>query len=164
VNRNIYFYNNIWSDFTGTMGEDLDGGRGEFSDGDPMETKNLVFDNNLYWNAGYQIPAGEVVSPIPDDIRRFIANPLMNVDQSNVILPHWDGNAFPSGKFAIRDEFIRLVRDYGAISIFSPAKNNADPAFAPGEDILGRPRRWSPDLGAYENQIDFILMPLFFIK
>jgi hypothetical protein len=160
-NQNIYFYNNIWSDFTGSMGEDLEAGAGKFSDGDPMDTDNLVLDNNLYWNGGNQIPDGDLVSPISDDPRRIIVDPEIATDQSNMILPYWDGSTFLSGQSSIREEFLRLVKKYGMISTYSPAKNKADPAFAPLEDILGQPRNGLPDLGAYEQRIEFRLaLPL----
>jgi len=154
-NQNIYFYNNIWSDFTGTMGEGLDEDTGKFSDGDPAFTENLVLNNNLYWNSENPIPDGDLVSPIPDDPQRFIDNPELATDQSDVVLPFWDGSAFLSGKETIRDEFIRLVKEYGVISFFSQAKNKADPTFAPSDDILGRPRQGYPDLGAYEYPFFF---------
>ena len=51
----------------------------------------------------------------------------------------------PSG-----EEFERLVALYGTISGGSPAVGQADPAHAPEDDVLGRRRDASPDLGAFE--------------
>jgi hypothetical protein len=152
-NQNIAFYNNIWSDPTGTMGANLDGGNGEFSDGDPADTLNLILDNNIYWNGGAAIPPGELVSPLVHDARRVVANPLLNTNQASVVLPRWNGSAFLSGSTSIREEFVRLVEQYGKILPGSPANGKADRAFAPADDILGRPRTATPDLGAYEYNL-----------
>lgn len=153
VNEDITFVNNVWSDPTGTMGVDLEGGDGEFSDGDPAETNNLILDNNLYWNGGSAIPGGEIASPLVDDARRVVANPLIPSDQESVILPRWTGWAFASGNQSIRQEFVRLVEQYGRLAAGSPAIGGADPALAPPDDILGRSRSATPDLGAYEYRI-----------
>jgi hypothetical protein len=153
-NQNIFFHNNIWSDPTGTMGD-------EFSDGDPADTENLVLNNNLYWNRGVAIPDGDLFSPLQDDPRRIVSDPWLAKNQSNIVLPYWNGSSFLSGKESIRDEFIRLARKYAMIFFFSPAKNEADPAFAPIDDILGQPRTGLPDLGAYEDSFTTFLFSPF---
>jgi hypothetical protein len=133
----------------------------QFSDGDPADTENLIVNNNLYWNGGSPIPDGDLFSPLDDDPRPVILDPWLIADQSKIVTPYWDGSSFLSGSETIRDEFVRLVRSYGMIPFFSPAKNAADPAFAPKDDILGRPRIGLPDLGAYENLYSFrICAPL----
>lgn len=157
-NENIYFYNNIWSDPTGTMGAELSSPP-QFSDGDPGATTNLVLNNNLYWNEGEAIPAGILVSPLIDDTGRVVADPLLNTDQDSILLPRWNGSTFLSGNRFIRQEFQRLVERYGKIPADSPAVDQADPALAPADDILGRPRLGPPDLGAYE-QGAIIYLPL----
>lgn len=167
-NQNIFFYNNIWSDPTGTMGAGLNGGNNQFSSGDPSATKNLILDNNLYWNGGKAIPPGDVASPSQDTHRR-VANPRLNTNQTNIVLPRWNGATFLSGKTTIRQEFIRLVNLYGKIPANSPAIGKANPTFAPSTDILRRIRR-TPDLGAYEYispttssvaGITFLTLPFF---
>jgi Calx-beta domain len=65
------------------------------------------------------------------------------------VLPRWNGATFASGNATGREEFIRLVNLYGAIPAGSPAQDQADPALAATDDILGRPRS-APDLGAFE--------------
>lgn len=156
LNQNITFANNIWSDPTGTLGADLAGGPNEFASGDAAATNNLVLDNNLYWNGGAVIPPGDPVSPLVDDAQRIVADPELNTDQSAILLPRWQGTAFASGNTSIREEFVRLVDAYGRIPATSPAIGQADPAYAPFEDILGRPRGRTADLGAYEY--DFIVL------
>lgn len=148
-NLNIYFYNNIWSDPTGSMGACLGCGGDDFSDGDPASTTNLVLDNNFYWNGGESIPDGNVLSPNTHDLNRVIADPGLPVDQSGLVLPRWNGTSFLSGNTTVGDEFLRLVY-YGAISSSSSASGAANPAFAPSEDILGTSRPSAPSMGAYE--------------
>jgi hypothetical protein len=150
VNQNIYFYNNLWADPTGTMGAEAGGGANDFSDGPAADVSNLVLDNNLYWNGGAAIPPGEQVSPLVDDGNRVVANPLLNANHASIVLPRWNGVAFLSGATSIQQEFTRLVMRYGAIPANSPAAGQGDPAHAPAEDILGRARDGAPDIGAFE--------------
>ncbi|MCB0190933.1 MAG: right-handed parallel beta-helix repeat-containing protein [Anaerolineae bacterium] len=151
-NENIFFYNNIWSDPTGTMGSNLtsDPANNRFSLGDPEHTIDIKLDYNLYWNGSEEIPNGTPVSPLVDDPNRIVANPLLNTNHDAVVLPRWDGTIFSSGNRTIRQEFIRLVEEYGKIEPNSPAIDQADPASAPTVDILGHRRLTEPDLGAYE--------------
>jgi hypothetical protein len=151
-NENISFINNIWSDPTGTMGAESAGETNEFSDGDPSQTSNLVLDNNLYWNGGAEIPPGDLVSPLQDDPRPIVADPLLNYNHGSIVLPRWNGLSFMSGSSSIREEFVRLVEAYGKIPAESPSVGQADPAQAPSDDILGHLRPPSPGLGAYESQ------------
>lgn len=141
-NENISFRNNIWSDSTGTMSE--------FADGVRLFTNNLVLDNNLYWNGGNPIPPGELLNPMVDDHHRTIGQPNINEVYTGLVLPYWSGVSFLSGSTSIREEFIRLVNQYGAIPSSSAAVNRADPTYAPPDDILGRKRSGVPDLGAFE--------------
>lgn len=158
VNDNIRFYNNIWSDPTGTMGAEFSGGSNDFSDGLPAETTNLVLDNNLYWNGGAAIPPGDQVNPNVNDANRVVANPLLG-NQTGLVLPHWNGSAFPSGSSTIRQEFERLVNLYGNPAAGSSAANAADAAQSPADDILGNPRGPNPDLGAYEDGFTLTVTP-----
>jgi hypothetical protein len=149
VNENVFFHNNVWSDSTGTMGADASGSANDFSDGAPAETTNMRLDRNHYWNGGAAIPPGDVASPLADDARRIVANPGLNTNLAAIVLPRWNGTSFLSGNATVRQEFVRLVNLYGAIPAGSPAQNQADPALAAAEDILGRTRA-TPDLGAFE--------------
>lgn len=149
LNQNIAFYNNIWADPTGTMGASGSGDDNEFASGDAGVTNNLILDNNLYWNGGAAIPPGDPISPTDDD-RRVVADPELNTDQSGVILPRWEGTQFASGNTTVRQEFERLVDLYGRLPSTSPAIGQADPAFAPIDDILGNYRGVVADMGAFE--------------
>jgi hypothetical protein len=140
-NEDITFVNNIWSDATGTMGD--------FSGGDRSDTVGLTFKRNLYWNGGRKIPAGDLVSPMRDDPLRIVRNPHLERDQ-RMTLPYWEGSRFRSGNRTIAQEFLRIVRRFGAIPGDSPAVGRALDAFTPTFDILGRRRGASADLGAYE--------------
>jgi len=150
VNEDIRFTNNIWADPTGTMGSDGDGSDNKFADSDADEVEGLVNDTNLYWNGGAAIPDGIESSPLDDDPHPIVADPGLDTDHTDIVLPIWDGERFASGTTAIRDEFVRIVETYGALGSTSPAVDAADPATAAADDILGR-RRDGPDLGAYET-------------
>jgi hypothetical protein len=150
-NENIYFVNNIWSDPTGTMGADINGDENEFSDGDITETENLVLFNNLYWNGGFEIPEGDLVSPLIDDEQKVIGDPLLDTDYENIILPVWNGTEFLSGEESINAEFNRLVNLYAKIDSISPAVGRANSTFAPIDDILSNFRFGKPDLGSFQD-------------
>jgi hypothetical protein len=143
LNQNIAFYNNVWSDPTGTL-ED-------FSDSPQGDTASFVIDRNLYWNNGAAIPqdAGELIN-YTNDVQRLVANPQLG-SQTGLIVPRWNQatNLFADGSTSIRAAFERLVNLYGAPAPASPIVNAADPAQSPAEDILGQPRS-TPDLGAVE--------------
>jgi hypothetical protein len=146
------------------MGGDRKSKSNRFSRGDLTDTDNLVLDNNLYWNGRTRIPDGDLISPRLDDGNRIIANPLLASDQKNAVLPYWNGITFLSGNETIRQEFERLVMEYGEISVISFAKNNANPAFAPPDDILGQKRGQYPDVGAYEYPVDFLINIFAFLR
>jgi hypothetical protein len=154
-NANVLFYNNIWSDPTGTMGAELHGYDDDFSDAVPADTLSFGLDGNLYWNGGQPVPndPAELVN-ISDDPTRHVADPLLAA-QEQIVLPVWQrvSGRFGDGSATIRDAFVRLVNGWGTPSTGSTAIDNASPAYAPAEDILGRPRSASapPDIGAVEK-------------
>ena len=148
ANENIQFYNNIWSDPTGTMGSD-GASSNDFSDTPPGQTTSFTLDNNLYWNGGASIPAdGSELINYTDDNNRVTADPLL-AGQSGLILPRWTGSQFADGSTTIRELFEQLVLNYGTVSAASPVVDRANAAQSPGEDILGNERS-NPDIGAVE--------------
>ena len=153
-NQNIRFYNNIWSDPTGTMGAENGSRPNDFSDTPPGETTSWTLDHNLYWNGGQPIPTdnGELIN-YTDDLNGLVADPLLP-QLSSLTLPHWNASAgrFADGSESIRAAFIRLVHLYGMPAVASPAIDSADATQSSGEDILGNPRPASdlPDRGAVE--------------
>lgn len=157
-NENIFFFNNIWSDPTGTMGAGSSGGN-DFSDGAPSETINAVLDGNLYYDGGSAIPAGDVLSPDPDDANRVVGDPVLG-DQTGLVLPRWNSatGQFLSGNTSIRDEFLRLVALYGTPGSGSAALDAANPAHAPVDDILGNARDATPDLGAFDTDGSVLIL------
>jgi hypothetical protein len=141
----IFFYNNIWSDPTGTMGSRF---LNTYND---VDVSTIVLDHNLFFNDGNPLPTEEVPAPA-DDPNLIQGDPLLAKDHSDLTLPVWDENQhrFQSGSTTIREEFERLVFAYGAIAAGSPAVGAADPSNMPLDDILGRPRDANPDVGAFE--------------
>lgn len=146
ANANIAFYNNIWSDPTGTM-ED-------FSDTPPGQTSSFTIDRNLYWNNGQPIPedAGELVNP-SDDANARTGDPLLP-SQAGLQRPVWlpAMNQFNGGYARIADAFMALAILYGQIGSGSAAIDQARADQMPADDLLGQPRGASPDLGAWELQ------------
>ncbi|HYN88345.1 MAG TPA: right-handed parallel beta-helix repeat-containing protein, partial [Ardenticatenaceae bacterium] len=106
-NENIRFFNNIWSDPTGTM-ED-------FSDTPAGETSSYTLDNNLYWNDGSALPEDpeEMVNP-SGDANAVVGDPRLG-EQEALVLPRWDTEEqrFGDGSATIREAFERLVTLYG---------------------------------------------------
>ena len=152
-NQDIRFYNNIWSDPTGTMGFNPGGGGNDFSDTPPDETDSFVLDNNLFYNGGSAIPfdAGELVN-YTDDANGVVADPLLAA-QNGIVLPRWNpgGGQFADGSPSISEAFRRLVELYGRPAEGSPVVDAASGAQSPADDILGNPRTGAPDLGAVES-------------
>ncbi len=151
-NENIEFYNNIWSDPTGTMGAENSSSSNDFSDTPIGETDSFTLNRNLYWNGGSAIPeSGSELVNYTDDSNRIVDNPLLP-GQSGLVVPHWnsDTQTFRDGSQTIRDAFVRLVMGNGRLGDNSPAIDTADPSQAVSEDILGNPRA-TADIGAVEH-------------
>jgi hypothetical protein len=143
--EDVYIYNNLFSDPTGTMGPDFLVTFGSVNLG------TVDLNHNLYWNDGNALPVGGDLLPA-DDVNGVTGDPLLGADQADIVLPKWDTaqQRFGSGSITIREEFERLVHTYGAIETGSAAIGAADPTNSPDDDILGQARDASPDLGAYE--------------
>ena len=153
ANVNIEFYNNIWSDPTGSMGATAAGQNNDFSDTPPGHTQSFSLDYNLYWNGGEPLPFdGNELINTTDDANGIEADPLLT-DLLSVVLPRWDpvAETFLSGNLTLRQEFERLVGLYGRVPLESPVRDQADPTQAPVDDILGTLRGNAPDLGALEG-------------
>jgi hypothetical protein len=153
-NENVAFYNNVWSDPTGTMGSDGASGN-DFSDTPPGQTSSFALDRNLYWNGGAAIPSdgAELVDPT-DDARAVIGDPVLP-SQAGLVVPRWNAVAgtFADGSTTIRQAFERVVSLYGTPGPGTASLDLADPARAPADDILGNARTvgTGPDLGAVER-------------
>jgi hypothetical protein len=158
-NDNISFYNNIWSDPTGTMGAEDEDDANDFSDSHPDDTNQFLLLNNLYWNGGAAIPTDEEeLVNYTDDAQAVVADPQLG-EQGDVHTPVWrsDEQRFADGSATIREAFERLVMAYGYPAAGSAAidaavsPTSAEPG--PADDILGRPRQgWGNggDIGAVE--------------
>ena len=167
-NQNIMFFNNIWSDPTGTMRVDTSGNECAFAYGKPENVINLILDNNLYWNGGKPIPDSNLVDPLASDHSALVGDPLFQDSHQSLILPRWQGNIFLSGMTTIRQEFLRLVSQYGQVPSNSIVAGASDPGNTPPDDILGRKRDDMPEIGAFEifqdtRQCYFIDLPAFML-
>ncbi len=145
----VFIRNNVFCDPSGTMGTRFINTYGD------VDVSSFVLDNNLFWNAGGALPTEE--PPVPaSDANRIEDDPLLETDHGGLVLPAWDASAgaFASGSTSVRQEFERIVRLYGSIPEASPAVGAADASHMPADDILGRTRDSSPDVGAYEFLVD----------
>lgn len=150
ANQNINFYNNIWSDVSGTMGS-TGSGSNDFSDTPMGETTSFTLHNNVYWNGGTAVPTdpNELIN-YTDDANGMVVNPLLS-NQTTLKIPRWTGSLFADGSATIDEVFTDLATGYGRPGASSSVINNADAANASSEDILGNPRT-TPDIGAFEFQ------------
>lgn len=142
-NQNIQFWNNVWSDPSGTMQRLAIAPSGE--------TTGFTAKKNLYWNNGAPIPsvAGDVMT-VAADTQAVTADPKLGA-QTSVAVPRLDGTTFKDGSTSICQAFERLVTTYGTPEPGSAAIDAADPAESPDHDILTRPRSGAKDLGAVER-------------
>ena len=147
----IRFYNNIWCDASGLMPRLTISGAKTFAAGSQQ-----ILQNNLYWNGGKPIPAEATDTLVAErDSRKILADPRLPVldAEKDMVLPRWDAaqGQFISGQKTIAGEFERLVLRYAVPAAGSPALGAADRANMPGDDILGKPRGESPDIGCYQQ-------------
>ena len=157
ANERIHFYNNIWSDATGSMGANS-GGSDDFSDTPFGETTSFDLRSNLYWNGGNSIPedSGELIN-YTDDLAGIVGDPGL-VGFGGLVLPRLEPGMAPifaDGSISIREAFVHLVNGYGRLGGDSAALGAADSSFAAAEDILGNPRDEFPEIGAWEAGLLF---------
>ncbi len=151
--QNIEFYNNVWSDPSGTMGATAGSNNDDFSDTPPADTDSFALDSNLYYNGVDLIPLdGSELINYTDDTNATIGDPQLP-NQSGLVLPRWRQGTglFADGSSTIAQVFRRLVDLYGRPAPGSLLLGRANPTQAPSEDILGNLRDASPDLGAVES-------------
>jgi MYXO-CTERM domain-containing protein len=146
----VAFYNNIWSDFTGTMTTRFINTYGN------AKLATFSLDNNLYYNGGTALSAAYFTSGSlkpSDDKHAIFGDPKTGQGHGAIVLPLWEAGkgAFKSGNKTIREEFVRLVQAYGAIGAGSAAIDKARGDQMPADDILGRKRDGKPDVGAFER-------------
>jgi hypothetical protein len=156
TNDEINFYNNIWSDPTGTMGASF-GGANDFSDAPPGEVDNWKLLNNQYYNGEATIPfdPSEAINYTADP-NRIVSSPGLP-SLSGLVIPRWNSatSEFADGSTTIDEVFTNLVMQYGVPASTSAGVDLALPSQSPAVDILGNPRGILPDVGAFE-----ILNPL----
>jgi hypothetical protein len=152
TNDRVNFYNNIYSDPTGTMGAENASAANDFSDTPPADIDEWQLLNNQYWNGAAAIPAsGAEAINYTSDANRVVANPGLPL-HAGLVIPRWNPMAgeFAGGSATIRDVFEQLVKRYGRPDPGSAGVDQALPTQSPAEDILGNQRGESPDIGAFE--------------
>jgi hypothetical protein len=142
-NENVQFWNNIWSDPTGTMSR--------FSISPSGETSSFTLQNNLYWNGGAAVPSNDSdLLNVSSDTAALTADPEFGAGAS-LVVPRLEGTTFADGSATICEAFERLVTNWGTPLASSAALGSADTSQAADHDILLRPRGASPSLGAAER-------------
>lgn len=156
-NRNLLFYNNIWSDLTGTMGAENPSDDNDFSDTPAAKTASFELFNNLYWNGGQEVPfdSSEQVN-FSMDGKPLVQDPKLNADFGNLPLPVFDQETglFADQFVSIREVFLYIAETFGLPSSGSPVIDSADRDHAPSDDLLGLQRNHGvgPDIGALERR------------
>jgi len=144
--QNIEFYNNIWSDPSGSMND--------FSDTPPSDTASFVLNNNGYWNGGAVLPenAGDLINPSDDNASIVDDFGLPALD--GLSNPFWQpvSQTFNGGYTSIREAFVDIAVRFGQLSSDSSAIDQANASQMPDNDLLGQPRDSLPDIGALERQ------------
>ncbi|MFK7958111.1 MAG: hypothetical protein AB8B96_18590 [Lysobacterales bacterium] len=142
----VRFYNNIWSDPTGTMNR--------FSNTPAGESTGSVLTNNLYWNGGASIPQnGNDVINSADDFSAVLGDPVL-ASQVTLVVPVWNSQTseFADGSQSIRQAHRQLVERFGTPGPGSSAIDVALGSQVPSVDILGTPRNpQNADIGALER-------------
>ncbi len=148
-NDEVYFYNNVWSDPTGTMGTEQNIGVDVF-EADPSQNDTVILDTNLYFNGGASIPAdaGQEIN-IAADSNATVADPLLP-GQSGIVLPTWNGSSFDDGSSTIAQAFMSLA-EFGEVGSGSPIIDVARSYQSAVDDLFGNERGNIPDLGAIET-------------
>ncbi len=157
---NARFYNNVWSDPTGTMGTDTLGSGNDFSDTPPADIASFTLSNNQYWNGGVAIPSdqNEAVN-FDDDAARRVLDPQLPLNAS-ALTPYWipAQSQFNGGYATIRAAFLGLVELYGRPGLAGGGIGQALPAETPATDIRGVLRGPPPfDIGCYERVMETVL-------
>lgn len=143
--QNIRFFNNLWADPVGTMND--------FSDVLAADVSGIQLRRNGYWNAGNAIPQdpGDAVNSANDPEPRLGDPRLPSL--MGIVTPHWlpAQSQFNGGFARIADVFQHYARTYGQPAEGGAGVDQADPTQMPLDDLLGRARGATPDLGAVER-------------
>lgn len=144
--QNIAFYNNIWSDPTGTM----DSPFARVQSAADLQKSSFTLDNNLFWNNGNAIPQdGSQLVNFTDDSNRLVSSPLIG-NPAALTIPYWNGATFADGSSTIAQVFQNMVNQWGTPLGGSPVVGAARSDQSPADDILGNPRGSDPDIGAVQ--------------
>ena len=155
--QDVYIYNNAWVANAGV-------GTARFSKSDAEGVGDFLLDHNLYWNGGKPIPQEDQgVINFTADAAAILADPRLPDVPDVIVLPTWDANAgiFADGSATICGAFERLVANYGqpmpgsavidaGVANVTSKPGDESSALDVVDDIRGRARKASPDVGAFE--------------
>ena len=147
-NERIAFYNNLWHNPTGTLGQANPTDPPRLVLGQAHHVGEVVWANNLFWNGGVGIPADGLPIAAP----RLIGDPLLPLP-TPARLPYWLPNErrFTSHNQTIEALRTTVIAQYGLPEPAGAGVGTADARWTPNEDILGRPRpHTTPAIGAAE--------------
>jgi hypothetical protein len=149
-NDALVFLGNVFTDPTGTMDNEGYSGVDVF-DAPADQNQQVSLNTNLFFNGANPVPAdnGQFVSAY-DDANAVFADPLL-ASPEGLVAPVWDGLQFADGSSTIGEAFRRLVDQHAVPGPGSPLIDPDSLSNAAEEDILGRERGVTPDLGAYES-------------
>jgi len=146
-NDTIRFYNNLWSDPTGSMGD--------LSDTPTAATSHLHVERNIYWNGGAPIPEDttDAFNVDLDDLA-VLGDPALRY-RDDPVLPRWDeaSGLFADGSAYIRLAHLRLAVLNGQPGEASVAIGAGSAQRSPEDDLVGseRPGAYGYTIGALES-------------
>jgi hypothetical protein len=143
----LFYYNNVFLDPTNTTGHLIRGTSDDIEYG--------AIRNNLYWWGGASVPThSEDYFNSSDDPQAVVSDPLLVSPADPLPLPLWNRRGFAGGHRSVSEVHAAFVEAYAGPDGPSPVVDAADPAHMPVDDIAGKNRDSSPDIGAYELLID----------
>lgn len=151
INTNLTLSNNIWSDKTGTMGQQSANDTNDFSDVLFNQLDDFSMNNNIIFNGINELPSSYFDKVNPSDDKFLINDDPHLPEVNSLITPVWlkEKQEFDDGSFTIREAFLRLVLFYGKPTKKLPVQSPVNKIYFPKKDILGKIRTAPHSIGAF---------------